>query len=196
MSRTTKKYRPKKFDKQLYERAQQQATIETAASVLALFLEHWSKVELEKLVAQQQFVCVDVRRNIYKVGRYDLHKIADTAWSVRNFGGKVIHEFCNKQAAVFFCLYDSRNHLQKSRELLNQDLEFGKAKAEVDFYSEQLHQAMQKKDGFKQDLYLARLSWVRPRMELCETNLQKTITAAKYSKVWETNNHETTRTRN
>ena len=58
-----------------------------------------------------------------------------------------------------------------------------------------LKSAIENKDTFKQDLYIARLSYAAPKLELLETNLQKSIISAKYSKVWEFNNHETTRTR-
>jgi len=191
---TTKKRRRKK-NQNLLERATKQATAETITEVMAHFLEKWTKQELANLASNNQFICIDVARDMYRVGRFNMLRLEETRWSVTNLDNKLVHDFYNKQAAVFYCLYESRNLFHKAQEFLQGDIELGRTQLQVKEYLAQLRLAEQKKDSFRQDLYLARLSFSRPKLELLETNLQKTIISAKYSKVWETKNHETARTR-
>ena len=194
-SHTTKKRR-KKHNPQLAERATFQAAVETTAEIMARLLEKFTREELTRLSASREFVCVDLARNLYRVGRFNLQKVSTTCWIVKDSNGRVIHEFYNCQAAVFYCLYESRSSFKRANEFLQTDIDLGRTHHEVNEYLAHLRTAVKNKDSFKQDLYLARLSWVKPRLEQLESNLQKSITSAKYSKVWETNNHETARTRN
>jgi hypothetical protein len=191
---TTKKRRRKK-NQNLLDRATNQAAAETITEVMAHFLEKWTKKELATLALNNQFICIDVGRDLYRVGRFNLQRQAEKRWIVMDMTGKIIHEFYNKQAAVFYCLYESKHMFHKAHQFLYSDLELGRTYLQVTEYLAQLRLAQQRKDSFKVDLYLARLSFSQPKLELLETNLQKTIISAKYSKVWETNNHETARTR-
>ena len=97
---------------------------------------------------------------------------------------------------MFFCLYETRSMFHRSREFLSLDQDWSRLNNQLIEYAVQLKLAVANKDAFKQDLYLARISRLRPELESLEFNLEKTITSAKYSKVWEINNHETNRTRN
>jgi hypothetical protein len=194
-SHTTKKRR-KKHNPQLAERAAFQAAVETTAELMARLLEKFTREELAKLASSKEFICVDLARNLYRVGRFNLQKVSQSCWIVKDSNGRVIHNFFNCQAAVFYCLYESRQAYKRASEFLQTDIELGRTHHQVNEYLAHLRTAVKNKDCFKQDLYTARLSWAKPKLELLESNLQKSITSAKYSKVWETNNHETARTRN
>lgn len=194
-SHTTRKRR-KKSNPKLAERATFQAAAETAAEIMARMLEKWTKSELSKLASTSEFICLDLARNLYRVGKFNLKKESANSWAVKDPHGKVIHNFYNCQAAVFFCLYESKQAFKRASEFLHTDIALGRITSEINEYIAQLRTAVQKNDCFKQDLYIARLSDARPKLEQLESNLQKSIISAKYSKVWETKNHETARTRN
>ena len=192
-SHTTKKRRRTK-PRKLAEQATTQATVETVAELMAYFVEKWSRQQLLQLAQANHFVCLDLAQDFYRVGKFNLRKQNGNIWAVSNLDNRLIHNFQNKQAAVFYCLYESRHLYHKAMEFLQNDQELARIQLQVNEYLVQLHLAQKRKDSFKQDLYLARLSNATPMLELLETNLQKTINGAKYSKVWETN-HETARTR-
>lgn len=194
-SHTTRKRR-KKPNPKLAERATYQAAVETAAEVMARMLEKWTKSELSRLASSSEFICLDLARNLYRVGNFNLKKESTNCWTVKGNDGKVIHNFFNCQAAVFFCLYESKQAFRRANEFLLTDIALGRTHHEVNEYLAQLRTAVKNNDCFKQDLYIARLSEARPKLEQLESNLQKSIISAKYSKVWETKNHETARTRN
>jgi hypothetical protein len=191
----TSKKRRKKPTKNLVELANTQAATETIAQLLARLLDKWTKSELSRLVANNRLVCIDLSKNLYRIGNHTLQKHKDQSWSVRGIDGQFVHSFISKHAAVFYCLYESKRMYHKSREFLNMDAELDRMSKQVTEYVTYLKLAIEHKDTFKQDLYIARLSYAAPKLELLETNLQKSIISAKYSKVWEFNNHETTRTR-
>lgn len=194
-SRTTRKRR-KKTPEQLYEMAQTQAATEAVAEIVARLLDQWTRSELIKLAVSNHFVCIDLARNIYRVGRFNLQKYKNNRWLVKSPDGSIVHIFYNKQAAVFYCLYETKQQFTKAKEFLAMDSDLGRTQEQVAEYASHLQLAITRNDTFKQDLYLARLSWARPKLALLESNLEKSILSAKYSKVWEINNHETTRTRN
>ena len=171
------------------------AAAEVITEVAARMLDRWTQKELQALVDSREFVCVDVGKHLYRVGKFVLKK-QHGVWIVKNQHGITLHTFSVAPAAVLFCLYESRNMYHKAQEFVRMDIALTKMSQEVTDYTHGLAQAVRSHNTFKQDLFLARLSISRPRLENLKTNMQKTIYSAKYSKVWETKNHETARTRN
>ncbi len=179
----------------LSKRATMTATAEVVAEVAARMLDRWTQKELQALVETREFVCIDVGKNLYRVGKHLLKK-QNNHWVVKTQWGHTVHEFMVAPAAVLYCLYESRNMFHKSQEFLRMDADLARLTQENIDYAHALQRAVQTNNSFKQDLFLSRLSISRPRLENLKTNMQKTIYSAKYSKVWETKNHETARTRN
>ena len=180
-SHTTKKhYNPK----QLRQKAEQQAFAEVMATVMSGLLDHWSKDELDKLSVSNTVVCAQTGADRYRVGKYNLSR-QQGGWNVCSISGDKVHDFFNKQAAVFYCLFSSRNKYQRAQELLAEDRQLSQLQGELDWYYHRLKLAVEHRDEWRQDLYLARLSWCKPQLEQHRSNMQKIITSAKYSKVWE-----------
>lgn len=194
-STTTKKHR-KKFNKKLYEKATEQATVEAVTEVMSRILVQWTSQQLDKLAYDKEFVCVDLGKHIYKIGKFSLHRHHETSWVVKNAFLEPIYDFYNKQAAVLFCLYETREMFHKSQEFLNYDRELGSLQEQVNYYVMRYKKAVKKRDNFGSDLYLARLSCAKPLLENVQTNLQKSIITAKYSKAFGEIKNETARTRN
>lgn len=182
----TSNTRKKNLNKKLLTRAEHQAAAETVVEIMARLLERWGSKELDRLCSTKDFICLEVGKNIYRVGKFELKKQAETCWTVNSADGDHIHDFYNRQAAVFFCLYETRCYYTKAREFLYNDAELGKSYCELNNLNKQLARALKQKDFFKADLYSARISNVKPQLEAQETNLQKSIIAAKYNKVWDT----------
>lgn len=192
VSRTPKKSRSN-INKKLMRKATNQAQGEAMTELLLRLISHWSLDQVNTISQQSGFVCIEIGKNLYRVGKFNLLRQNDTSWIVSDIDNRRIHDFYVKQAAVFYCLYESQSKFKKSAEFLQSDTELGAIAQEVHYLTERLQRAQRKADGFAIDLYQARLSYARPLLETLQTNMQKTITAAKYSKhVWETN-HETTR---
>lgn len=183
-SRTSKKQRP--TNKKLLARAQEQATQEAMKEVLYRLLNHWGLKELDKFSINTNFVCLQTGKNTYRVGRFNLQKQLENSWVVTDLYDQFISDFYNKQAAVFYCLFETRHMYTRAAELRSSDFELGRAEQELVQLTQHLHTATRKKDPFACDLYHARLSNIRPKVEQLQSNLQKTIIRAKYSKVWET----------
>ena len=192
VSRTPKKSR-NNINKKLMRKATHQAQGEAMTEVLLRLVSQWSLDQVNALSRQNGFVCIEIGKNQYRVGKFNLTKQHDNSWLVSDMDQRRVHDFYVRQAAVFYCLYETQTNFKKSAEFLDSDRELGNIAQEVDQLTENLTRARRKSDSFAIDLYLARLSYARPLLETLQTNMQKTITAAKYSKhVWETN-HETTR---
>jgi hypothetical protein len=180
-SRTTKR-RPSRHE--LQQRAEKQAAIEVMTNVMMGLLDHWSKEELTRLSSNGTLVCIQTGKNNYRIGQYNLQR-HPIGWHVQHYHGHDAQDFFNKQAAVFYCLYCSRNKYHTAREFLLEDQNLGLLQSELDMLYQQLKLAVERKDEWKQDLYLARLSWTKPQFEYARDNLQKKVNSAKYSKVWE-----------
>lgn len=192
VSRTPKRFR-KKVNKKLLHKATQQATAEAMTELLARLVSHWSLDQINSLSRKNGFVCIDLGNNCYRIGKFNLQGLQENQWAVKDLDNRLIHNFYVKQAAVFYCLYETQAMFKKSMEFLQNDRNLGNVAQEVAYLTHKLTQARKKADNFATDLYLARLSAVRPLLENLQTNMQKTITVAKYSKhVWEPN-HETAR---
>ena len=181
-SRTTKK-RPS--PQQLKQRAERQAAAEVMTNVMVSLLDHWNREELDRISSSGKIVCMRKGADSYRIGYYDMAKNSNDRWIVDHYGGHDHHLFFNKQAAVVYCLFNSLNKYNSARELLIDDQQLGFLQQELDMFYEQLKLAVQRKDEWKQDLYLARLSVTRPQLEAVRTNLRKKISSAKYTKVWE-----------
>lgn len=192
-SRTSKK-RKKPLNKKVYAKAQEQATDETVSELLRRFVTHWGNKELAKLSTSTTFVCLEIDKNLYRVGRFNLLKQSDHSWVVSDLDGNIVHNFFNHQAAVFYCLCETKKIYHKAYEFLSADRDVGKLHQELKYLEYKLKKAQQQANQWNQQLYIARISWVRPRLDLLQTNLQKTIIAAKYTKSLFGNlHHETVR---
>ena len=181
-SRTRKKHTKKKFNPQIYNRAREQAEAEVVTEILARFMNLWSRKQLDLLAQEREFVCMDLGRDIYQVGKYYLERQQEHSWIVRNRYKETVHDFYNRQAAVLYCLFDSRNQIHRAYDFLRQDQELARLSNQMREYNDLLKKASKKQDIFRQDLYIARISWVRPILEEAQINLEKTINGAKYSK--------------
>jgi len=184
---TTQKKCHKKFNKKLFAKATQQATTETVEQLLLGLISAWSARELDRMSSSRdQFVCLALGKDFYRVGRFNLEKQKNDDWQVSDLDGCLVHNFYSQHAAVFYCLFETKKVFHKAKEFIQCDQAVYKAQLEVTYLREKLQKAVQKKDFFSADVFRARLSDMLPKLEALQTNLQKTLNGAKYTKVWET----------
>ena len=189
-SHTTKKSR----DQHLKSRARDQALAEVMSNVMVRLLDQWSVEELRELTQSSPVMCLQVADNSYRIGHYDLTHSGEN-WSVTDTQQHQLQQdFYSKQAAVFYCVFGSRNDHGRALDLLTDDRQLFQLKTQIDIYYQQLKIAVERQDEWKKDLYMARLSHLRPQLEQARNNLQKKIRTAKYSKAWDLN-HEIARDR-
>lgn len=176
------------------EKAQVQAKLETAVELLAHRLDHWAHKELNSMVNLQAFVCMDMAKDLYRVGQFHVKK-TQNHWTVTCPRRSSIMEFHNMQAAVFYCLYETKCLYQRSSQFFHLDQQLGRAHDQLTQYHSAHKHACKNNDSFRQDLFYARISEAQCRFNHVESSLLKCIVTAKYSKVWD-HNYETARTRN
>jgi hypothetical protein len=185
-SHTTKKrYHKHNKNDALKKQAESRAVAEVTANVMARFLDHWTQQELEALGRQNSVLCMEIKEGVYRIGKFYVTQNDAELWQVNNQYGDFVHKFYSKQAAVFYCLYDTRHKYNQARELLFGDQRLYSLKNQIDQYYVLLKKAIERRDEWRQDLYLARLSHTRPLFVDARDRLQKTIAHAKYSKIWE-----------
>jgi hypothetical protein len=185
-SRTTKKrYHKRDPNQALKQQADTRAVAEVTANIMARFLDHWTRNEVEALGRNEPVLCIELEKGVYRIGKFFIAQHNSELWQVDNEHGEFVHQFYSKQAAVFYCLYDTRHKYNQARELLFGDKRLFSLKTQIDQYYVLLKKAIERKDEWRQDLYIARLSHTRPLFADARDRLQKTITYAKYSKIWE-----------
>ena len=149
------------------------------------YLVHWSKQELGSLIKQNKLIVLPLDNpKGYQIGRFQLwqqHK----NWNVRDIINETTFVFYDKQAAVFYCMFEMLQKYNRSREIKYQDNWVNKLDQDHEFFRHKYKIAQQSKNLFAQDLCEARLSDIKPRLEFAQEQLQKMITSAKYIKIWD-----------
>ena len=74
----------------------------------------WSRKQLDRLAQDREFICMDLGRDLYQVGKYYLERQQEHSWVVKNRFHDKLYDFYNRQAAVLYCLFDSRNQIHKA----------------------------------------------------------------------------------
>lgn len=96
---------------------------------------------------------------------------------------KLIHNFYSKKAAIFYCIFEKLCHYNLAFDVLNRDKKVAQVHDDLQFYSTKL--TSKKYDSFKKELYYLRYLDSKIKMQTYQRDLEKTITNAKYMKIWE-----------
>jgi hypothetical protein len=174
---TTKKQRKQ----QAYHLAEQQV----AEELMATYLNWWSKQQIQTLINTGELIMLPLpNSNGYRINQYDVYPEFGW-WSVanKNTDRKII--FSSKISAVMFCLLECKKIYSRSMELHTQDQTVRKLDQEYQMYRHKYKSASAAHNGFAQDLWLARLSDVGPRLTAAREYLDKLINSAKYIKIWD-----------
>lgn len=145
-------------------------------------VDQWARTEFDHIRYQPKFpVCLELTDRIWLVGPYKITHLAQHKYAVTT-DDKHIHTFYSKQAAIFYAVFTYCKHYKTADKLLQNDKDAAKLRDEYEFYSKKL--SKKTTDSFKQDLWAIRYTDVKTRYIAAREELEKTLTSAKYNKVW------------
>lgn len=148
------------------------------------YISQWTKAELQKLQQSPAPLCIPIN-NGYLIGKYTVQQLPTQQWQVRDQHGEILHSFYHKLGAVFYAVYQSKNHLVAAQQLLALDREFTKHDNDIRIYKHTINRANLAKDYFTIDRVTSRLDISTKKREIAEDNLTKTFNRAKYYKIWD-----------
>ena len=149
------------------------------------YLVHWSKQELGNLIKQNKLIVLSLDNpKGYQIGRFRIWQ-DNKIWNIRDIINEKDFVFYDKQAGVFYCMFEMLQQYNQSRELKTQASWVKKLDQDHEFFRHKYKIAQQSKNSFALDLCEARLSDIKPRLEFAQEQLQKMITSAKYIKIWD-----------
>lgn len=95
----------------------------------------------------------------------------------------LIHNFYSKKAAILYCLFERLGYYGLGFDILNRDKKVAQVHDDLQFYTKKI--TNKKCDAFKKELYYLRYLDSKIKMLTYTRDLEKTITNAKYMKIWE-----------
>ncbi len=170
--------------KQIKRLAYRMAEAQVVENLFNYYLTWWTKQEIHNLVKQGSLVIIPLENHSLQVSHFRISPYKKI-WQVSSSRSSVTLDFNEKLSALFYCLYEHKKMYRSSAELLLQDNLLGKLENDEQFYKHKYTIAQKKQDGFKQELWEARLSSTTPHVNLAREQLQKMIKRAKYIKIWD-----------
>jgi hypothetical protein len=145
-------------------------------------VDHWARTEFNNLRYEPKFpVCLQISNKNWIVGTHTITHLAQHKYTVTN-NDKIVHTFYSKQAAIFYAVFTYCKHYKTADKLLLNDKILAKTNDDLEFYSKKL--SKKTTDYFKRDLWFIRYTDAKTRYISAREELEKTLTSAKYNKVW------------
>ena len=145
----------------------------------------WAKKELNFLRQQTKYpVILSTDNKLIIVGYYTI-EIKDEHSNLVFYEKNQIHSFYSKKAALLYCLYEKFKQLNKSLEILYLDKKVSQMYNDMHFYADKLSNKSLRIDEFKKQLYYSRYYDAKIKYQTYKRELEKTITNAKYIKIWD-----------
>jgi hypothetical protein len=146
-------------------------------------VDQWARTEFNHLRYGPKFpVCLQINNKIWVVGTHKISHLASHRYTVTD-NDQLIHTFYSRQAAIFYAVFTYCKHYKTADKLLENDRNVAKLNDEFEFYSKKL--SKKTTDYFKRDLWTIRYTDVKTRYISAQEELEKTLTSAKYNKVWD-----------
>ena len=146
-------------------------------------VDQWARTEFNHLRYEPKFpVCLQLSNKIWVVGTHKISQLASHKYIVTD-SEEPIHVFYSRQAAIFYAVFTYCKHYKTADKLLENDRNVAKLNDEFEFYSKKL--SKKTTDYFKRDLWTIRYTDVKTRYISAQEELEKTLTSAKYNKVWD-----------
>lgn len=169
--------------------AKQTVTRQLAESCLSW----WALSEIQSMIDRNDFVLIPLVDNAgYRYGRFRV--VGENLNIVYEDNKNSYIEFDTKQIAFFYCYYANNGHNPKALSLFNLSTDVMNLENQYIYFIHKYNIATKKKDWFNQDLFIARISDVKPKLDLAKTNLDTLLELAKHRKNQDIN-HATTRIR-
>ena len=145
----------------------------------------WTIKELVNLGHNLDYpICLQVTDKEFWVGTHKIFHIGPNHWRVEH-NDKLVHDFYNQQAAVFYAVYYKCKMYKTADALLWSDQAVVRADTEYKIYASKLADKNKKIDEFKHQLWTTRLEIAQTELEQAKKDLKKNLDLAKYNKIWE-----------
>ena len=174
-----KKSKTKKLKATPYQVAQ----VETATELASELIKHWARDEANRILNIEP-VIVPFKGG-YKVGKFTVTSQSLAHWIVTDQFGDTKLEFAEKRAAVLYCILYQLNKYNQAQDLYKQDKTYAKLHTDFVYYEHCIRRAVKRKDMFTVDVIIARREDTKCKLEVAKNDLQKTLTRAKYIKIWD-----------
>lgn len=158
--------------------------IDHAVKITTDYLKNWTTKEIKRLALQENVpVFLPIGNHGYFIGRFRLNLLEANCYEVLDHNNELIHQFCRKQSAIFYCIARQANKSQIADKLLKIDVNVGKLESDRKYYEIARIKSSKKKDYFKVDLLTARSFDTELKLNEAIQELEKTINIAKYLQV-------------
>jgi hypothetical protein len=184
---------PTKRNQELKKKARALAEEAVAQDLIYTYLNWWTRKQVDQLVHTGNLVIMPAD-NGYMLGKHQIINNQNDGWTVLNQHDDILGYFSTCQTAVLYSLFEQKHLYSRSNVLKICDHEVIKLDNNVRYFRHKYKHAIANGQGFKADLWEARLSDSVPKLEHAKDELQKLVISAKYMKVWD-NDHETARIR-
>lgn len=156
----------------------------TLVDIVIKDIKGWAKKEINYLrYALSIPVVIPINDKLFVVNEYTIQIIDDTNHIVKK-DGKLVHNFLNKKAAMLYVVLEKTRNFTLSNELLTRDKIAAKMHSEITFYTKKISNKTAE-DNFKRELWISRYLESRAQYHLAKRELEKTISNAKYMKIWD-----------
>lgn len=149
------------------------------------YLDSWSRRELADVLSKNPGLCASLGKNQYRVGSFKIVKLDNSMWQVRAYDNEPQGEFYDRASAVFYCMYMGSNSVARAINIKDLDARVCKLIVDLERYEHTYNQSCKKKDWFRVDLAKTRIRETKISLNYAQEELKKTLSAAKYNKVWD-----------
>ncbi len=147
-------------------------------------LDDWVYKELEKLKYGEFPVCLNFNSTTLYIGGLFVKTINKNMYQVYDHE-KNIHVFYSKYAAILYSLLMYTKHIKIGHAILKKDMQVAKNYDDIQYYTKMLAKMTKNKKIDEISVIDDKLYEARCRYNFNMEELEKTITYAKYMKVWE-----------
>jgi hypothetical protein len=149
------------------------------------YLETWSRRELTELLSKNPGLCANLGKNQYRVGRFKIVRLSNGMWQVLAYGNESEGDFYDRASAVFYCMYMGGSNVARAINIKDLDAQVCKLIVDLERYEYTYNRSCKKKDWFRADLAKTRIRETKISLNYAQEELKKTLSAAKYNKVWD-----------
>lgn len=149
------------------------------------YFEQWSRRELADLLAKNPGLCANLGKHQYRVGRFKIIRLSNNMWRVLLHGNELDGDFYDRASAVFYCMYMGGTNVSRAINIKQLDARVCKLTVDLERYEHTYNQSCKKKDWFRADLAKTRIKETKISLSYAQEELKKTLSAAKYNKVWD-----------
>lgn len=153
-------------------------------SAAAQYVSAWTQQEFSRIAKNKHVPVIwPLPSGGYRIGLWSVVPNRGY-WQLLNCNQDLVHEFDNKQSAIFYCLCEQVRSYYIADKIKSADAEVKRFRNELIHYEHSLDRAYKNNNTAGISIWTARLEDAKLRFELAQKTLKKSIESAKYLKLW------------